>query len=92
MHFHAPLNEMMNRKRILLSMILTMIMVGGTVVVDLVLQLEGIRKIVIYLIPFFIQLIISLFTKERISWLMGAIAGTIICMVCIVIGVFVFVK
>lgn len=81
-HFDTPA---LDRKIIIRSALILLSLLAVTVAIDRIASFGQTIRLFMYLIPFIFHVLISIFVKNKASWLIGAIGCTIISMVLLVV-------
>lgn len=79
-HFQSK----MNFRIVIKSAVLLFITLGIAGILSLLSDTSFNWKIIMISFPFFVHVVISIFVKEKESWLLGAIVSTLIAMVFVV--------
>lgn len=84
MHFHF--SGMLNVKKVRNSALLLILVLVVIFVVDKLTALPDSARLYLYVIPFIAHMLASIFLKQRESWIVGGIVGTLVSMAGIVVA------
>lgn len=89
---HFQLSSLLDYKIVRRSAALLVFILVVMIVLDYFFQFNDNLKIYFYAFPFFSHAIVSVFLKKKESWLVGAITGTLLALILVVIAFFLFIK
>jgi hypothetical protein len=89
-HFHF--SSLLDYKTVKRSAVLLVLILVVMLVLDFIIRFNDNLRIYFYVVPFFSHAIISVFLKKKESWLVGAIGGTLLTLILVVIAFFLFIK
>ncbi len=86
--FHSHSGQIgFNKKTIICSSVLLVITLGLAVLSIILFEFSKIGQVYCLLVPFLIHIVISIFIKQKASWMLGATAATIISLLLFVVCV-----
>lgn len=86
--FHSHTGQFgFNKKTIICSGVLLVITLGLAVLSIILFEFSKIEQVYCLLVPFLIHIVISIFSKQKVSWMLGATVATIISLLIFVLFV-----
>jgi hypothetical protein len=89
-HFH--LSSLLDYKTVWRSAALLVLIMVSILTLDFLYRFNENLRIYFYAAPFFTHAIVSVFLKKKESWLVGAIMGTLLTLVLVVLAFFLFIN